>query len=250
MKTILLVGKLNDLTKEIKNYLSGDFDVQLSSDNTEVLSGMLKVIEPDMVIICMVGMYDGHDAIFQKFQLDYPSVPVLTIGTKDEWERFSRYYTGDQFTHVIRPVKQQEVYEKVREILGTDDDREISEQKKRILVVDDHGPTLRNIKAMLDDVYDVSVAPSGAYAMTSIGKARPDLILLDYEMPVCDGKQTLEMIRAEEDIADIPVIFLTSVNDRKHIEAVLALHPSGYLLKPPVKERLLAEIERALSPSS
>ena len=74
----------------------------------------------------------------------------------------------------------------------------------------------------------------------------PDLILLDYEMPVCDGRQTLEMIRADEEISDIPVIFLTGVNDREHIEMVLALRSAGYLLKPPVKERLLGEIKKAV----
>ncbi|MBR1892548.1 MAG: response regulator [Lachnospiraceae bacterium] len=122
----------------------------------------------------------------------------------------------------------------------------LGEFKKRILVVDDNAPTLRSIKAMLEDKYDVQIVPSGTKAMTSIGKRRPDLILLDYEMPVCDGRQTLEMIRSEDDLTTIPVIFLTGVSDRAHIEAVLSLHPAGYMLKPPVKEKLEEAIEKAL----
>lgn len=51
---------------------------------------------------------------------------------------------------------------------------------------------------MLDQKYSVAVAVSGAQAMASIGKKKPDLILLDYEMPVCDGRMTMEMIRKEE----------------------------------------------------
>ena len=65
-------------------------------------------------------------------------------------------------------------------------------------------------------------------------------------MPVCDGKMTLEMIRAEEDLKNIPVVFLTAVNDRANIEAVLKLKPAGYFLKPPVKDRLIEEIDRIL----
>ena len=65
-------------------------------------------------------------------------------------------------------------------------------------------------------------------------------------MPVCDGKMTLEMIRADEDMKSIPVIFLTAVNDRTNIEAVLKLKPAGYFLKPAIKDRLLAEIDRVL----
>ena len=119
--------------------------------------------------------------------------------------------------------------------------------KKRMLVVDDNGTALRTMKAMLEEDYEVAVAISGAQAMTSIGKKRPDLILLDYEMPVCDGKMTLEMIRADEDMKDIPVIFLTAVNDKANIEAVLKLKPAGYFLKPVVKDRLFAEIEKVLA---
>ena len=62
------------------------------------------------------------------------------------------------------------------------EERKESSGKKRILVVDDNGTTLRTMKAMLEDQYEVSIAVSGAQAMTSIGKKRPDLILLDYEM--------------------------------------------------------------------
>ncbi|MBO4724921.1 MAG: response regulator, partial [Firmicutes bacterium] len=64
--------------------------------------------------------------------------------------------------------------------------------------------------------------------------------------PVCDGRQTLEMIRADEDMCDIPVIFLTGVNDREHVEAVLKLKPSGYLLKPPIKKTLIDSIESVI----
>ena len=119
--------------------------------------------------------------------------------------------------------------------------------KKRILVVDDNGTALRTMKAMLEADYDVALAVSGAQAMTSIGKQRPDLILLDYEMPVCDGRMTLEMIRADEEMKDIPVIFLTAINDRANIEAVLKLKPAGYFLKPAIKDQLLAEIAKVLA---
>ena len=45
----------------------------------------------------------------------------------------------------------------------------------------------------------------------------------------------------------IPVVFLTAINDRTNIEAVLKLKPAGYFLKPPIKDRLLAEIDRILN---
>ena len=180
----------------------------------------------------------------------------MTIGTKEESEKFFKYYEEEQFENLIRPVKNMVIMEAVCRRLGLDEkevqkeakeERKEIENKKRILVVDDNGTTLRTMKAMLENTYEVAVAISGAQAMTSIGKKRPDLILLDYEMPICDGKMTLEMIRADDDMKNIPVVFLTAVNDRANIESVLKLKPAGYFLKPAVKDRLLAEIEKILS---
>ena len=77
-------------------------------------------------------------------------------------------------------------------------------------------------------------------------KKHPDLILLDYEMPGWDGRETLEKIREDEEISDIPVVFLTGMADMEHISAVLKLSPAGYLLKPAEKEKLLGTIEEVL----
>ncbi len=219
------------------------------------LEGMLKIVNPDLVLISLIGAYDIDTSIFFLLNDQYAQVPVLTIGTKEESSTFFKYYEDGQFENLIRPVENTVILEAVCRRLDLDKqavEREAAEQqkeqegKKRILVVDDNGTTLRTMKAMLEEHYEVAVAISGAQAMTSIGKKRPDLILLDYEMPVCDGRMTLEMIRADEDLKDIPVIFLTAVNDRANIEAVLKLKPAGYFLKPAVKDQLLAELQKVL----
>ncbi|MDE7282564.1 MAG: response regulator [Lachnospiraceae bacterium] len=103
--------------------------------------------------------------------------------------------------------------------------------KDKILVVDDSKVVLQSMKALLGEDYDVTPAESGLAAIRCITLNRPDLILLDYEMPVCDGKQVLEMIRAEESWADIPVIFLTGRGDAESVKKVMSLKPAGYLLK-------------------
>ena len=112
-----------------------------------------------------------------------------------------------------------------------------SDGKKHILVVDDSGAMLRNVKAWLEDKYQVALANSGTMAIKYLANNKPDLILLDYEMPVIDGSQVLEMIRSEMDFSNIPVIFLTSKDDKESILKVMAFKPNGYLLKtmPPAK---------------
>ncbi len=71
----------------------------------------------------------------------------------------------------------------------------------------------------------------------------PDLILLDYEMPEMNGKQVLQKIREQEEYADIPVVFLTSMDTREIVIELLALQPAGYILKPVDSQMVLDRIE-------
>ncbi len=110
--------------------------------------------------------------------------------------------------------------------------RNQSTSKRKILVVDDSKIILQAMQELLEKDYDVAVASSAASAIQCITLNRPDLILLDYEMPICNGAQVLEMIRAEEGFADIPVIFLRGMAlDKDYVGKILALKPAGYLIK-------------------
>ena len=105
------------------------------------------------------------------------------------------------------------------------------DKRKKILVVDDSKVILQSMKELFEKDYQVSLAKSGLAAIRCITLDRPDLVLLDYEMPVCDGGQILKMIRSEEEMADIAVIFLTGRSDKESVEKVMSLKPAGYLLK-------------------
>ncbi len=116
--------------------------------------------------------------------------------------------------------------------------------KKKILVVDDFDFMLIAMRQILGGDYEVMTATSGLSAFRSITLDPPDLVLLDYEMPVCNGSQVLEMIRSEKGFADIPVIFLTGRVDKESVEKVLELKPQGYLSKALSPEQVKTEIMR------
>lgn len=120
---------------------------------------------------------------------------------------------------------------------------EASRKKKKILVVDDSSVMRQAMKQLLEPDYEVAQAKSGLATIRSITLDRPDLILLDYEMPVCDGPQVLDMIRAEEETADIPVIFLTGKGDKQSIQKIIPLKPAGYLLKSMKPEEIKKNID-------
>ena len=129
------------------------------------------------------------------------------------------------------PLENENTLDEVKKYLEKREEQEIQNQKPKILVVDDSITVRHGMKQLLDADYEVALAESGVAAIRTVTLNRPDLILLDYEMPICDGSQVLEMLRAEKEFADIPVIFLTGRRDRESMIKVMPLKPSGYLLK-------------------
>lgn len=122
-------------------------------------------------------------------------------------------------------------------------ERSLAKSKKKILVVDDSEFMLQMMEQLFSSEYEVSTATSGLSAFRSITLCRPDLVLLDYEMPVCKGNQILEMIRSEKEFADIPIIFLTSRVDRESVKKVVELKPQGYLSKQLSPEMIKKEVK-------
>ncbi len=166
---------------------------------------------------------------------------VFLTGYQDDIKAFSdmlpKNILGGTFE---RPVKTKEIGEQLSDMLESSGGN-IS--KKHILVVDDSGESLRAIKGWLSPKYQVSMVNSAANAISFLATNQPDLILLDYEMPVCSGPQLLEMIRAESKSSSIPVIFLTSKDDKESVAKVLKFHPQGYLLKTLPPESIIKSID-------
>lgn len=121
-----------------------------------------------------------------------------------------------------------------------------AERKKHILVVDDDSSVLKLLKGYLAERYDVATAISGKIALKFLETKKTDMVLLDYEMLVENGAEVLVKIRENQATANLPVVFLTGVTDKKKILEVLALKPQGYLTKPIDMEKLSSTIKGVL----
>lgn len=143
---------------------------------------------------------------------------------------------------LVTAIDQNNVMDTIKQYLN-DEDAARKKQKKKILVVDDSVFMRSALVKLLGDDYKVIEVSSSISAIQSITVNRPDLVLLDYEMPVCDGRQTLEMLRTEKATANIPVIFLTGRGDRESVETVKALKPEGYLLKTMPEDKIKEVID-------
>lgn len=118
--------------------------------------------------------------------------------------------------------------------------------RKRILAVDDAAIILQRVADILGKYYDVITVNSGERALRYLEEEKPDLILLDIRMTPKDGFETLRDIHAMENRADIPVIFLTGIEDRQSVIEGINLGICDYLLKPFDSDDLLERVRRAL----
>lgn len=117
------------------------------------------------------------------------------------------------------------------------------EKKKTILLVDDEPIILKTFFTYLKNDYNVLAVPSAKDAFKVLDRTLPDLMLLDYNMPVMDGGQMLEQIRKTtwRNYHDVPVIFASAVADKDVVRKCLSLYPQGYLVKP-LGERDLKDV--------
>lgn len=122
----------------------------------------------------------------------------------------------------------------------------MTDGKYTVLLIDDSGLVLRSMKDILQNEYDVKIAISGKLALKMIPEVRPDVILLDYEMPEMNGAEVFDEIRKLPAFVNVPIIFLTSMDDKATIVELMKRKPSGYLLKPTNQIRLYEAIHRAL----
>ncbi len=120
------------------------------------------------------------------------------------------------------------------------------EKKSRILVVDDSAVNLMAVEQKLKDIYEIIPINSGTRALRYLRNERPDLILLDIKMDDKNGIETLKEIRGMENVCDVPVIMLTSKNDRESVIQCQKLGAYGYVLKPFEVQILKDKIEHAL----
>jgi len=119
---------------------------------------------------------------------------------------------------------------------------------KRILVAEDSAANRELIRAILEARgYEVVEAADGEQALAQIRLSKPDLVLMDIQMPHLDGVGALQRLRREPDRAGIPVIALTAYAMRGDREQFLSAGFDSYLSKPIDARSLWTQVEQMLS---
>lgn len=177
---------------------------------------------PGIVMVNLAG-FEGADKV-----RNLTTAKVFLLGTQAEIDEAG--ITGA--TGIAKPFNAAEVKAKLLSLSGNTGDIQ-----RTILLVDDDAVMIRTLREGLSTSYKVLPANSGANALKILSRAKPDLILLDYEMPEMNGPQVFEALRNNPDTAKIPVMFLTAKNDSQSIAKIETLKPEGHMLKTlPLRE--------------
>jgi two-component system, cell cycle response regulator DivK len=119
---------------------------------------------------------------------------------------------------------------------------------KRILVVEDQPDNRRILRDLLGNAgYELIEAETGEEALTALEAQRPDLILMDIQLPVMDGYEATRRIRSNPDLKSIPIIAVTSYALAGDEAKALAVGCNAYVTKPFSPRALLAKVQEHLA---
>lgn len=248
---ILYIANFNEKTNKLFDKIAGLRPAKFLHYDINQLKTFAETTYPELVIISISSLTyeDQHTVnLFLQFRPEYK---YILYGTKEECKDFHGKFNANVIRYIITPIIESDfikiISDEINKIEGIclNDEKPVVniDTRKKLLIVDDDPIFLRTLTNFFKDKYRISVAKSGSEALTSLEKVSPDLILLDYEMPVTNGPQTLQMIRQNKDFENVPVFFLTGVSDPEQVKIALNLKPEGYLLKNSGQIELVSRID-------
>jgi two-component system cell cycle response regulator DivK len=118
---------------------------------------------------------------------------------------------------------------------------------KRILLVEDEEDNMQLLRDLLATGYDLDEAENGEKALAAVAKRRPDLILMDIQLPIMDGYEATRRIKADPALRSIPIIAITSYTMGEDEKRARAAGCDDFVSKPYSPRQLLAKIREYLS---
>lgn len=115
---------------------------------------------------------------------------------------------------------------------------------RKVLIVDDIQADRANLERIVTEAgHQPLLAESGAAALERAKRDKPDLILMDVNMPEIDGFAATRMLKADEATKNIPVIFVSGKNQKADMAWGQMLGAKGYITKPYSREQIVAQLQ-------
>lgn len=243
---VMIVDDDSQVLETMSLYLKDIATVFTATGGRQAIEDV-QVLHVDVILLDVnMPVMDGFKTLERLRKLkECINVPVILVtGNKDKHTVMNSACMGVD-GYLVKPVNKDMLRQKVMEVC---EKKAKKEQKKTILAIDDDMVYLKLIESYLHEDYNVIIINSAKLALDYLMKHTPDLILLDYQMPLYNGANLMSMIRRDEEREQLPVILLSGVIDVDVIKKCFPCKPAACLVKPVSKEVLIQNIEQALHP--
>ena len=256
-KKIFLIDDTEFSLVRTKQFLK-DYYTVYTLDSASKMFELLQNVTPDLILldIEMPGM-DGYLAL-EKLKTDerYTEIPVIFLSGKYDEESIIKGLGLGAVDHIIKPYTPKDLLASISAnltpVIDNENfimDRDTNVSKKiSILAIDDSPSMLRSIHFALHNKYKVHLLqkPENLNKVLK-GGIKPDLFLLDYNMPETNGFEVVKIIREIPEYEKAPIILLTSESSTDHLNEAINLGINEYIVKPFKPNILREKISKCLA---
>jgi CheY-like chemotaxis protein len=180
---------------------------------------------------------------FIRCRKDFKDLPVVMLSTKEGDVMVDKAMAMGADAYVTKPVGLGELEKAIKKALGAHDKKRL-----KIWIVDDDQDMVGAIRLMVklldcEERHFFSARPA---ALALLGGERPDLFILDINMPEVSGLDLLEFIRRRKDLKNLPVVMLSTEAADVMVDKAIAIGADAYVTKPVSLEELEKAIKKAL----
>lgn len=226
--------------KIAEHVLEKDYNVTCAKSGMEGID-ILKSNDIDLVLLDLyMPEMNGMDVLAKiREDASISAVKVVILTSSGMKTDVTEAIQLGALDFIKKPFFPTEFLDRIKKVLNI-------AKKDNILVVDDDKMNLAIVHKMLGIRYDVTCVSSGMDAISYLNNNVPDMILLDLHMPEMNGLEVLEKIREQDNLSDIPVVFLTADNDRKTEIDIFKAGAMDFIQKPFIAEVVIQRISRIL----
>lgn len=220
--------------------LEKQYSTKLYASGEEFLESTNKII-PDLVILDIEMPGVNGIEVFDRMRKikELEDVPVIFLTGKEDKNTVMKCIGRGADGYMVKPVTKEVLKAKLSEILKRFNEFRAN---KTILMIDDDVEFLKISKIKLSKYYKVLTVDSGKTALDYLASHRVDAIILDYFMPLYDGKNILNILKRRESTKKIPVIMATALSHDEVMNACADNQPDAVVTKPVNIEELLSKI--------
>ena len=207
----------------------------------------LQALEPTAILMDMVfpeGEFAGAKTVSEIQQNRSIPIPIFFISTRTDLEARLSAVRAGAWHYFGKPVNVNKLVGLLNHYI-----KPTQLEKKRVLIVDDDPAVSSFFAAHLEeaDNLEASLLSEPMKLLEALESQKPDLILMDYHMPECNGLELAAVIRQHENYTDLPIIFLTEEANIETKLTALNIGSDDFFLKSMGPERLVLAIQSRLS---